>query len=113
MPNKWADFDYFDKKFVEKFFCDRLHTKAFETYFYDAIGVETYTETKSFNMDCTLLPFANDKIRILEKVPFADDYIADFENDSKSRIGRLKSNMSKEALRTLDLTLSTDYRFKI
>ena len=80
--------DYFDKKYVEKFFCDRLGTKAQETYFYDAIGIETYTEKKTFVMDCVLLPFANDKIRILEKIPFAKNFTADFENDSKSGIGR-------------------------
>ena len=86
LPNKWADFDYYDKKFVEKFFCSRLSTTAKETYFYDAIGIETYTEYKTFKMDCVLLPFANDKIRILEKIPFNDTYVAEFENDSKSGI---------------------------
>jgi hypothetical protein len=46
-------------------------------------------------MDCNLLPFANDKIRILEKVPFGTNFEADFENDSKTGVGRSKSTLNK------------------
>ena len=113
LPNTWADFDYYDKKFVETFYCKRIFSNIYENLFFDSVGKETYTESKIWGFDCVLLPIVNDKIRILQKVEFKESYEADFINTSKTGLGLKKKDLSHNYLRTVTLTSTSDFRFKL
>jgi len=55
--------DYWDFNYIEKFVCDHSSMVYKEYLFRDAIGYPTWAETVYYDFDCTLLRFANDKIR--------------------------------------------------
>lgn len=52
LPDKWADFDYYDKKFIEDYYCSRMKSDVKEKLFFDTVGQETYNEIKIFKFDC-------------------------------------------------------------
>ena len=65
IPKKWSQFDYYDKKFIENFICQRIDSAIYENLFFNTVGKETYTESKIWKFDCFLIPIVNDKIRFV------------------------------------------------
>ena len=100
---------YDDRKFIEEYFCNRTKMYYFQRNRYDAIGMEAYENQFFFHFRCSLLPFANDKIRIYFQMPVNDEnYRAEFKNS----LGRPEPK-SENASTTIYYKRSSEFRAEI
>ena len=62
--------DWFDQNYVEWYLCNhtKVHYREFDLF--DSIGGEVWEEYVYYDFDCSLIRFANDKIRSLYKLSF-------------------------------------------
>lgn len=104
--------DYFDRQYLEWFICNNTNGYYDEMDFWDAVGYGVWAEINTFKFKCIMTLFANDKIRIMYKLPFEDDKIlSQFKNtnleDAKKSGGIL--NMTEEERTKMNFRRSNSF----
>jgi len=65
LPSDFNDFSYYDLKYLEKYLCEHQTMIYKENLLYDSIGTPYWEEHKIFKFTCELMPWANNKVRLL------------------------------------------------
>lgn len=109
LKESFKDFDYFDWQFTEAFLCERVKMSMQTIRLVDQVGITPYKKTVTFNFGCQILPFSNDKVRILHMTPMNDpSYAGVYTNDSPE--GQGEQSRSFESRRKVDFATTVDYR---
>ena len=64
LPIDYNDYTPLQKKYVEKFICEKSSMYYREQSFYDYINIKPYNEFQDFQFECVIMNWANDRIRI-------------------------------------------------
>lgn len=75
--------------FLEAYLCHRIRVSYNETFFYNPVGKEAYSENLEFKLDCEVFRNIVDaRFRVIFRMPVNNEsYTATFTNDNP-RIGR-------------------------